>query len=98
MSMDYPLYEEMLRRKSRGRWYWRIGDVLYYIGLLTAVSSPVLFLMANGARDAFPGKPDLRLVAGAVALLGICVFLLGSFLKSVSYTIATKEGIDVKKY
>ncbi len=98
MSLDYPLYEEMLRRKSRAAKYWRTGDILYYIGLLSAVGSPMLFLLASGAKAALPVKSDLRPVARAVGLLGVCVFLLGSFLKSVSYTIAKKEGIDVQKY
>jgi hypothetical protein len=37
MSLDYPLYEEMLHRGSRAAPWWRIGDIIYYIGLLTAI-------------------------------------------------------------
>ncbi|MDD5209613.1 MAG: hypothetical protein PHV36_09510 [Elusimicrobiales bacterium] len=98
MSLDYPLYEEMLRRKSRAAKYWRAGDVLYYLGLLPLVLSPFLYLLANGARSVPLFKTDLRPVAGAVALVSLLVFLSGSFLKSVSYTIAKKEGIDIQKY
>jgi hypothetical protein len=98
MSLDYPLYEEMVRRKSRGRWFWRMGDYLYYIGLLTLCGSPVLYLIFTGSKAAGLGTPNPHLVAGVAGLLGICVFMLGGFLKGISYTIAKKEGIDIQRY
>ena len=37
MQPDYQLYEEMVRRGSNGRWFWRIGVWLYSAGLLGIV-------------------------------------------------------------
>ena len=34
MSLDYPYYEELCRRKHRAAWWWLVGDWLYYLGLL----------------------------------------------------------------
>ena len=37
MSLDYPYYEELCRRKHRAAWWWLVGDRLYYLGLLPAM-------------------------------------------------------------
>lgn len=37
MSLDYPYYEELCRRKHRAAWWWLVGDRLYYLGLLPGV-------------------------------------------------------------
>lgn len=99
MSLDYPLYEEMVRRKSRGRWFWMIGDRLYYLGLLGMVISPAFlaaFLYIKHVKK--PGVPDPLTSAGIIAALSFCVFQLGCWLKGFSYSIAKKEGIDVSRY
>ena len=93
MQSDYPLYEEMLRRGSRGRWFWRVGTWLYAAGLLGMVIVlavwPVVFFFKFGETG----------IGYAVALLAMAgLVLLGSTLRRVSYRIALGEGIDITKY
>jgi hypothetical protein len=94
MSLDYPLYEEMLRRKSRGAPWWRFGDFLYYLGLLTA-----MFAIPAGV-----GHATLEKRAGIFPwyllafVSGVVVFFVGGGLKRYSYLLARRDGIDVSKY
>ena len=93
MQPDYPLYEEMVRRGSRGRWFWRIGSWLYPAGLLGIVLIlivwPVVFYFKFGKTG----------IAYAVTLLVMAgLSTLGSFLRRISYRIALDEGIDITKY
>ncbi len=92
MLQDYPLYEEMVRRGSRGRWFWRIGSWLYYTGILGIVLLlivwPVVFYFKIS---------DAGLVFFLLLLLMAAVFTAGSLLKRASYRIALGEGIDVAK-
>lgn len=93
MPLDQPLYEEMLRRGSRGCRFWRIGNWLYTAGILGIVAVlavwPVVFFFRFGRTGlAFPV---------ALVLAGL-VFMLGNFLKRVSYRIALGEGIDIVKF
>jgi hypothetical protein len=93
MLQDYPLYEEMVRRGSRGRWFWRIGSWLFYISvigicLLLAVWPVVLFFSIS----------DFGLMFFVALVLLAGLFTLGSFLKKVSYKIALGEGIDIAAY
>ena len=37
MSLDFPFYEELRRRKHPGAKWWMLGDRLYYLGLLPAM-------------------------------------------------------------
>lgn len=93
MQPDYPLYEEMLRRGSNGRWFWRIGIWLYSAGLLGIVIVlmvwPVAFFFKFGRTGL--AYPLALLAAGLLATLG-------SFLRKVSYRIALGEGIDITRY
>lgn len=93
MQPDYQLYEEMARRGSRGRWFWRIGAWLYSAGLLGIVLVllvwPVVFFFQFG-RTGISYPVVLLVMAGLV--------VLGSFLRKVSYRIALGEGIDITKY
>ncbi|WP_146853990.1 hypothetical protein [Brevifollis gellanilyticus] len=45
MSLDYPEYVELKKRK---RWFlallWRLGDIGYYVGLLGALIGPLSLL------------------------------------------------------
>lgn len=84
MSMDYPFYEEMVRRGSRGRWFWRIGDWLYYIGIFVFMFGiPAAALLKIGT-----------LKIGLVGVSGIVIFVCGVVLKNISYWIAKREGMD----
>lgn len=93
MHPDRPLYEEMVRRGSRGRWYWLAGSRLYSAGLMGIVLVllvwPVAFYFKFGRTG----------IAYAVALVGAAAMAaVGSFLRRVSYRIALEEGLDITKY
>ena len=93
MQPDYQLYEEMVRRGSRGRWFWRLGIWLHSAGLLGIVLVlmvwPVVFFFKFGKTG----------IGYAVALVAMgCLSVLGSFLRKVSFKIALEEGIDITKY
>jgi hypothetical protein len=93
MSLDYPLYEEMKRRKcTRGGRLWMLGDRLYYAGLLGGVVGAPM-----AATFCFMKFGQMRLVfmgACGVFILGAGAFCLGGFLKTLSYKEAEKCGID----
>lgn len=93
MSLDYPLYQEMVRRGSRGRWFWRIGDWLCYIGVMGLVLVLILWpLMFFSKYD------NMGMAAAGGVFLMAAVYVLGSFLKKVSYRIALSEGLDITEY
>lgn len=93
MQPDYPLYEEMVRRGSRGRWFWRAGTWLYAAGLLGIVVVlavwPVVFFFKFGKTS---------LVYPVLLLVMAGLVVLGSALRKLSYRIALGEGIDIVKY
>ena len=93
MQPDHPLYEEMVRRGSRGRWFWRIGSWLRSAGLLgialVLIVWPVVLFFKFG-KTGISYAVALLLMAGLAAL--------GSFLRRVSYRIALGEGIDITKF
>lgn len=91
--MDYPLYEEMVRLGSRGRWFWRIGNWLSYAGLIGMVSVLILWPLMFIIRL---GDAGFAFVLALVLMTG--VFLAGKLLKRISYWLAEREGIDVPKY
>ena len=37
MSLDYPFYEQLVRRRHRTAGWWLVGDRLYYLGLIPAL-------------------------------------------------------------
>ena len=93
MQPDHKLYEEMVRRGSRGRRFWLAGVWLHSAGLLgialVFVVWPVAFFFKFGKTG----------IGYAVALVAMgCLSVLGSFLRKVSYKIALDEGIDITKY
>jgi len=88
MSLDYPFYEELKRRKSPAAKWWRLGDVLYYVGLLGA-----FFSLFGGII--FWGVFFKLFIAFLVFL---AIFFLGGYLKSKSYLMAGREGIDINQY
>ena len=93
MSMDYPLYEELCRRKHPAAKWWLIGDRLYYFGLLPAVMSlvatPVL------ALSSLLGQNNWTLFWFAVITfpLALTAFFIGSSLKGYAHRVAEREGI-----
>ena len=93
MHPDHALYVEMVRRGSRGRWFWRAGTWLYSAGLLgiclVLAVWPVVFYFKFG-------RTGIGYAAALVAMA--CLVVAGSALRRVSYGIALREGIDVHKY
>lgn len=93
MQPDHQLYEEMLRRGSRGRWFWRAGTWLYSAGLMGMVVVlivwPIVFLFKFG-------RTGISYAVAILAMAGLVV--LGSLLRTISYKIALGEGIDITKY
>ncbi len=93
MSLDHPLYEEMLRRNSRGRWFWRIGDWLCSAGVMGFVLVLILWPFVFFFEFSNTGMA----AAGGLVLMA-AVYVLGNALKKVSYRLALEEGIDILKY
>jgi len=93
MSLDYPLYEEMKRRGSSARYFWRYGDWLYYFGLLVAIIWPLASSTAVrlGAHISF-----FKVIL--IWLVFVALFFIGGSLKKVSYTIAKRDGIDISRF
>jgi len=93
MQPDQALYEEMLRRGSRGRWFWRLGTWFYSAGLLgialVLTVWPVVFYFKLG-------KTGITYAVFLLAAAGLAV--LGSFLRRLSYRIALGEGMDITQY
>ncbi len=93
MAPDRQLYEEMLRRGSRGRLFWLLGHWLKLAGLfgivLALVAWPAVF---------FVKLPGGGRAAGFALLLLAGLYGLGFYLKRLSYRIAWSEGIDVAKF
>lgn len=93
MLQDRPLYEEMVRLGSRGRWAWLAGNWLIHVG----VSGIVILLIV------WPGVFYFKVSESGLLFLIVlfvmaALFTLGSFLKRLSYRIAFGEGIDVAKF
>lgn len=80
MSLDYPNYEKMKRECPDAARYWRIGDALYYIGLLPAV---VTLALAGLLRS------GTLLITSAC---GAAVWVAGMYVKGRAYRRARKAG------
>lgn len=93
MQPDQALYEELVRRGSRGRWFWRIGVWLYAAGLLGICVVLVLWPMAVFFRF---GRTGIGYAVAILALAGLAA--LGSLLRRAAYRIALGEGIDITRY
>ena len=94
MSLDYPLYEEMVRRKSRAAPWWRTGDILYYLGLLTAIFA----IPASMAHVQWSGAAVIVLWYALVFISGVAIFIGGLILKAYSYRLAKRDGIDPSQF
>jgi hypothetical protein len=81
--------EALCREKHPARWLWRIGDLLYYLGLLLAVSSiPSLFI-----APFFFGWYGL-LALPIIFSAGALTWFIGSLLKGFSYSWGERDGIS----
>ena len=99
MSLDYPFYEELKRRKHRAARWWRLGDSLYYLGLILGVLSIIAFLfyfIIQLLNNNFSWKYLLILFVFLMSCF--LVFYTGASLKKISYQIAKKDGIDINDY
>ena len=93
MSLDHFYYEELCLQRHRAAWWWRIGDLLYYLGLLPAITA--LPLAVVGLAGGLLGFGWYLLAFAAVALpAGAVVGVIGSSLKRRAYTLAEGDGIS----
>lgn len=102
MSLDYPYYQELRRRKHKAAIWWRIGDILYYLGPLIAVAAIAIVLM--NAYQSFFGTAQavartapwrsIFLVSGVLLAFGAALHRLGRFLKGRAYRMGERDGIS----
>jgi hypothetical protein len=98
VSLDYPFYEELKRRGHQAAAWWRIGDVLYYLGLIPT------FLLSVASVSLVPAclffsVPWVYLawsIAGVA--LSYLVWVFGCLLKGHSYKLAKRDGVDINDY
>jgi hypothetical protein len=96
VSLDYPYYEELCRRKHRAAWWWLVGDRLYYLGLLPGMLALPTAAMLYVAWVLGLGDQYLE-VAGFAAVtfpVAVVVFVVGSWFKRHAYTLAERDGIS----
>lgn len=92
MSLDYPYYEELCRRKHWAAWWWLVGDRLYYLGLLPAMLAVPAAAVGLGAGLLGFGW-HWPVIAVITFLVGAAVFVAGASLKGHAYTLAERDGI-----
>lgn len=92
MQQDQAVYEEMLRRGSRGRLFWLAGSRLRSAGLLG-----IVLLLLVWPVGLYFRIPDIWLILFLGLLAMAAVFSVGSFLKNISYRIALAEGLDLAR-
>lgn len=100
MSLDYPFYEELCRRKHPAAKWWRWGDMLYYLGLVPALLLllPILLTLSPLPTPFSERLPQLVTWIRYLFGLFVTIFLLGSWLKGKSWRMAKQNGIDVNDY
>ena len=95
MSLDYPFYEEFVRRGHRAAWWWLVGDRLDYLGLLPAMLAvPGTGIALLAGLFGF-GWGWLVAVMGVFAI-GAAVFVAGASLKQHASALAERDGITPK--
>jgi hypothetical protein len=92
VSLDYPFYEQLVRRRHRAARWWLVGDRLYYLGLIPALAAfagIVAAIVAGllGFGWGWLGVAAVCFVAGAV------VFVIGGSLKGHAYELARRDAI-----
>jgi len=96
MSLDYPFYEELKRRRHPAAKWWRLGDVRYYLGLLPAMLMAIPAVISLICLSITQSRSQLLIIFFFVA--ATIVFVVGALLKRRAWTIAAKDGIDVSAY
>jgi hypothetical protein len=98
MSLDYPFYEELRRRRHKAAKWWLIGDCLYYLGLLPAMLALPMSVLLCILCPILGWSWRYPVVAFGCFLGFAVVFLIGAELKRYSYILAGKDGIDINDY
>lgn len=105
MSLDYPFYQELKKRRHPGARWWLAGDVIYYFGLLLGLfgipSVLVYSLIYRLEESRWPifGSGWKTLLWLSIGLAcSVAVFVGGALLKRKSYIMAHKDGINVNDY
>jgi len=79
MSLDYPVYRQMLSRDPRAVLLWRIGDILYYVGLL------VLLLCSTIGTYYSVATPGGSRWVVFILVVAAAVWFVGAGLKSYAH-------------
>ncbi len=93
MSDNHPLYNVLRKLDHPGAWWWRMGDITYYIGVIPA------FLFGAGSIVAFVGMlarwNDWRVPAKTASLFVFCVLIAvcGSMMRRHAFRLAERDGI-----
>ncbi len=98
MSLDYPFYEELRRRKHRAAKWWKLGDCLYYVGLLGTILLFMIKFVLSIVAHFCDWSSRVTVYSGIAMIIGIVLFFSGVSLKRLSYTMARRDGIDVDDY
>lgn len=96
MSLDFPFFEELKKRKHPAAKWWRLGDCLYYLGLLGAVGSVLAVPIVTACCLLFQWSWLYLLYSGLALLLFALVFVMGSLFKGMSYKMAEKDRIPIR--
>ena len=98
MSLDYPYYEELRRRKHPAAIWWRIGDTLYYLGLLSAILSICATVAALFVAILSLDSGWRSLWAAPIAFVASgMILVIGHLAKGHAYTLGERDGISAKE-
>jgi hypothetical protein len=97
MSLDYPFYQELQRRKHPAAKWWRVGDALYYLGLLPVLllAIPAIIALIEIPFGVFTKWQGLILMFFVVF---VAIFFVGTRLKRKAWAMAARDGINVNDF
>lgn len=75
MSLDYPEYEELRKKNRFLGWFWRVGDIGYYLGLISTIVWPLAVIsrqLTNNKPQLLWDKALLLIVLGTAFFFSIC--------------------------
>lgn len=93
MSLDFPYYEALRRRKHPAGVWWRVGDTLYYLGLL-ATGGGFALAVVGVLKGAFGLGWRWLSMAPAVFFAGVATCFIGLTAKGRAYTLGERDGIS----